>query len=133
LPSWKIQTRAPKLAVSESSVITTALIGIASEPKSRKRMIADARSVVPTAHGMRSDWLSRKSSPRAAAPPTCMRVIARSGATARIFETRAVPAGSDDFSGLTASRRTVLPRMYVARSRAMPASRSGGSEPAGAA
>ena len=52
LPSWKIHTRAPKLAVIESSVMTTALIGMASDPNSRNRIAALASSVTPTAHGI---------------------------------------------------------------------------------
>ena len=32
LPSWKIQTSAPKLAVNDSSVMTTALIGRTADP-----------------------------------------------------------------------------------------------------
>ena len=129
LPSWKIQTRAPKLAVRDRSVITTALSGIASEPNSRNRITAEASRVVPTAHGMRCDWAIRKSSPTAAAPPTCIRVIAGSSWTARTREISAVPAGSDDLYGLMASSRTVLPRMYASFNRAIPAARSGGSGP----
>ena len=61
LPSWKIQTSAPKLALTESSVMTTALSGITIEPKRRNRTTALARSVMPTAHGIRSLWAARKS------------------------------------------------------------------------
>ena len=74
--------------------MTTALIGIAIEPNSRNRMIAEASRVVPTAHGIRSDWLTRKSSPIAAPPPTCIRVSGASSATARTSEIIAVAAGS---------------------------------------
>ena len=54
LPSWKIQTSAPKLAVIESRVMITALIGMASEPNSRNRITPLASSVSPTAYGARS-------------------------------------------------------------------------------
>ena len=51
LPSWKIQTRAPKLAVIERRVITIALSGMTSEPNSRNRIRPLARRVMPTAYG----------------------------------------------------------------------------------
>jgi hypothetical protein len=111
LPSWKIQTSAPKLAVSERRVMITALIGIASDPKSRNRITAEARSVVPTAHGIRSFWALRKSSDTAAVPPIIVRVMPAVGSTARTRGTTAVPTGVVGRSGLTASSRTVLPRM----------------------
>ena len=53
LPSWKIQTRAPKLALIESSVMTTALSGMATDPNRRNRTIALTMSVVPMASGIR--------------------------------------------------------------------------------
>ena len=40
LPSWKIQTSAPKLALIDSRVMITALTGMISEPKSRNRISA---------------------------------------------------------------------------------------------
>ncbi len=40
MPSWKIQTIAPKLAVIDSSVMITALIGSTTEPNSRNRISA---------------------------------------------------------------------------------------------
>ena len=45
LPSWKIQTSAPKLAVIDSRVMITALIGMTIEPNSRNRITALAMSV----------------------------------------------------------------------------------------
>jgi hypothetical protein len=132
LPSWKIQTSAPNDAVSESSVMTTALIGIAIEPKRKKRISAMARSVVPTAHGSRSDWLTRKSSPIAADPPIWTLSIPAIGGSARTRVITAVPAGAVDLKGLIASSRTVEPLMYAFFRRAIPASRSGGRLPAGA-
>ncbi len=70
LPSWKIQTSAPKLAVIESRVMITALTGMTTEPKSRNRISALAMSVRPTAYGARSPCDTRKSWPWAALPPT---------------------------------------------------------------
>ena len=49
MPSWKIQTSAPKLALIESSVMTTAFSGITIDPNSRNRISALATSVTPTA------------------------------------------------------------------------------------
>ena len=40
MPSWKIQTSAPKLAVIDSRVMITALIGMTTEPNSRNRIDA---------------------------------------------------------------------------------------------
>ena len=112
MPSWKIQTSAPKLAVSESRVMITALIGMAIDPNSRNRMIAEASSVVPTAHGIRSDWLTQEvlADGRAAADLHPGRAAA-SRATARTSEIIAVAAGSAELIGLIASIRTVEPRM----------------------
>ena len=59
-------------------------------------MIAEASSVVPTAQGIRSDWLTRKSSPIAAPPPTCIRVIGASRGTSRRSEIIAVAAGFEE-------------------------------------
>src|ERR1700686_1321169 len=70
LPSWKIQTRAPKLALIESRVMITALSGIASDPNRRNRTIALAIRVRPIANGIRSPWATRKSWPIADSPPT---------------------------------------------------------------
>ena len=111
LPSWKIHTSAPKLADSDSSVMTTALSGITSEPKSRNRITAEARRVVATAHGIRSFWLARKSSAMAATPPTWIFEMPAPTATARTCGTTAVPAGVAGSSGLMASRRTRPARM----------------------
>jgi hypothetical protein len=51
LPSWKIQTRAPKLALIESRVMITALSGMATDPNRRNRTIALAISVRPDGVG----------------------------------------------------------------------------------
>ncbi len=61
LPSWKIQTSAPKLAEIDRRVITTALAGMTTEPNSRYRISALARSVAPTAYGIVDAWLVMKS------------------------------------------------------------------------
>ena len=89
----------------------TALIGIASEPNRKNRMIAEASNVVPIAHGIRSVWLARKSSPIAADPPNWTDAIPGPCGTARRLVTSDVPAGSDDFRGLMASSWTVASRM----------------------
>ena len=109
LPSWKMKTSAPNEAVIESSVISTALIGITTEPNSRKRMNALAPSVRAIAHGIVADWLSMKSLPWAASPPTW--AVTPSTAMPRTAGMTAVPAGLTGESGLIASRRTVSPRM----------------------
>ena len=70
MPSWKIQTSAPKLALIESRVMITALTGMTTEPNSRNRISALASSVSPTAYGARSACEARKSCPVAALPPT---------------------------------------------------------------
>ena len=70
MPSWKIQTSAPKLAVIDSRVMITALTGMTSEPNSRNRITPLASRVSPTAHGARSACETRKSWPVAALPPT---------------------------------------------------------------
>ena len=47
MPSWKIQTSAPKLALIDSSVMITALIGMTTEPNSRNRITALASEGQP--------------------------------------------------------------------------------------
>src|SRR3954452_24885211 len=111
LPSWKIQTRAPKLALIESSVMTTALSGMTTGPKSRNRITALAIRVTPTAHGTVDAWLVMKSWPSAARPPTA--ALTPSTCTARTAGTTLPPAGLTGSIGLIASRRTVEPRMYA--------------------
>ena len=128
LPSWKIQTIAPKLAVIESRVMITALIGMTTEPNSRNRIAPLASSVSPTAYGARSACETRKSCPIAALPPTWV-VIPLPGAVARTIGMRSVAAGREGGSGLIASSRTVEPRTY----RASRASRPGGRCSAGSA
>ncbi len=61
LPSWKIQTIAPKLAVIDSRVMMMALIGMASDPNRKNRMTPLASSVIPTAYGARWACDTRKS------------------------------------------------------------------------
>ena len=53
LPSWKIQTIAPKDAVIESRVMITAFSGSTTDPNSRNRMKPLASRVSPTAYGAR--------------------------------------------------------------------------------
>ena len=72
MPSWKIHTRAPKLADTESRVMITALMGIAIDPKSRKRITIVASIVQPTANGSRCASPARKSAASAALPPTAV-------------------------------------------------------------
>ncbi len=122
MPSWKIQTSAPKLAVIESRVMITALIGMTIEPNSRNRISALATSVSVTAYGARSACETRKSWPVAALPPTWV-VMPDPASTARMTGIMSVAAGTDGDRGLIASRRTVLPRTYCARSSSMPAGR----------
>ena len=61
LPSWKIQTMAPKLAMIDSRVMITALTGRMTDPNRRNRIAPLARSVSPTAYGARSACDARKS------------------------------------------------------------------------
>ena len=109
LPSWKIQTSAPKLAVADRSVIRTALSGRTADPKSRKRISAVASIVQPTAKGRRSACPARKSDPSAAVPPSAVRVIGASMGSARIRGTIEVASGREATYGLIASMRTVFP------------------------
>ena len=109
MPSWKIQTSAPKLAVIDSRVMMMALIGMTTEPNSRNRITPLARSVSPTAYGARSACETRKSWPIAALPPTWV-VLPAPGSMARITGIRSVASGRDGGSGLMASSRTVEPR-----------------------
>jgi hypothetical protein len=109
LPSWKIQTSAPKEAVIESSVMITALIGMTTEPNSRNRITALAPRVSAIAYGIVADWLVMKSLPWAASPPTW--AVTPSTDTPRTSGITAVPAGVTGEIGLIASSRTVEPRM----------------------
>src|SRR5450756_403203 len=108
LPSWKIQTRAPKLAVAERSVMRTALSGITNDPKSRKRITAVASIVQPTANGRRSAWPARKSEPSAAVPPSDVRVMGASTGRARTRGTSEVASGREATYGLIAVSYTHL-------------------------
>jgi hypothetical protein len=75
----------------------TALIGMTTDPKSRNRITALAPSVSAMAYGIVSAWLSMKSWPLAARPPTC--VVTPSTATARTPVTTAVPSGETGRAG----------------------------------
>ena len=81
-----------------------------------------ASSVSPTAYGARSACETRKSWPIAALPPTWV-VIPSPASIARICGMRSVASGFDGGSGLIASRRTVEPRTYWARSASRPGGR----------
>ena len=90
----------------------TALIGIAIEPNSRNRMIAEASSVVPTAHGIRSAWLTQEVlADRRAAADLHPADRGPRAATAADLRDQRGPGGLAELSGLIASIRTVVPRM----------------------
>ena len=65
-----MQTRAPKLAVSDSSVISTALIGSTTDPNSRNSTMSIAPMTVMSMYGSCSSIEWRKSYEPAAMPPT---------------------------------------------------------------
>ena len=53
-PSWKTQTRAPKLAPRLSTFITMALTGTTTDPVNRNSSTKVARATSPAARGRRS-------------------------------------------------------------------------------
>ena len=69
-PSWKIQTRAPKLAVIETRLMSTALTGRKTDPKVRNRTTGVTAMTMATATGTLARKLSMKSADRAARPVT---------------------------------------------------------------
>ena len=69
-PSWNTQTRAPNVAPSDSTFITTALAATTTEPVMRKRSTSVARTTRPRARGRRSTIDALKSTSSAASPVT---------------------------------------------------------------
>ena len=83
LPSWKIQTRAPKLAVIESRVMITALIGMTTRPEQQEQDQAAGEQRQPDGVRRTLGLRDRKSWPLAALPPTWV-VMPVPGVVARI-------------------------------------------------
>src|SRR5918995_4973029 len=61
LPSWKIHTSAPKLAVMLSRLMRMALIGRKTDPNVRNRTAPVTPTTIATAHGTAPVKLARKS------------------------------------------------------------------------
>ena len=87
-PSWKIQTTAPKDAVSDSTFITTALTGSTTEPKARNSRTRVTPTTNRPIHGRVAPRLASRSRRSAARPPTRTSAPAGSG-TSRTSPTRA--------------------------------------------
>src|SRR6201988_3861141 len=68
-PCWKIQIRAPKLAVMLSRLMSTALIGRKTDPNVRNRAMAVTPTTIAIAHGTDSGKLAMKSGDRDERPP----------------------------------------------------------------
>src|SRR3989337_715501 len=68
-PSLKIQTGAPKLAVIESRLMSTALSGRKMDPKVRNSTAPVTPTTIATAHGTDPMKLARKSRDREDNPP----------------------------------------------------------------
>src|SRR5687768_17912754 len=63
-PSWKIQTRAPKLAVMLSRLMSTAFRGRKTDPNVRNRTAPVTPTTMSTAHGTDPVKLAMKSRER---------------------------------------------------------------------
>ena len=69
-PSWKIQTMAPNVALSDSTFSTSALSGMTTEPKRRKRSTNVMPAMIARASGMRSNSAALASTSCADCPVT---------------------------------------------------------------
>ena len=92
-PSWKIHTRAPKDAESDSTFITTALSGSTTEPNARNSSTRVTPTTNSPIHGSVEPRLASRSRRSAARPPTSTSAPAGAG-TARTSPTSS-RAGAD--------------------------------------
>ena len=89
-PSWKIQTRAPKLAQRLRMFMTTALIGTMIEPVMRNSSTSVAATTRRAANGRRSLSLALMSMSSAAMPPTS---VSKVGCVPRSWATSSDASG----------------------------------------
>ena len=83
-PSWNTQTSTPSDAASESKLVSSALIGITTEPVMRNSSTNVAKITIPAAHGSPSMSAVAKSSWPAAWPVT---QVGKPGSTPRTAST----------------------------------------------
>src|SRR5579862_788715 len=105
-PDWNTHTMAPNVAVSESKLSTTALVGTSRLPNMRNKVMNVTSATIPSAHGTLAKMAALESTSWAADPVTS---TGHGGGTARTRCTRCSPAGDCGCSDATGTTESHVP------------------------
>ena len=128
LPSWKIQISAPKLAVMDSRLMSTALIGRRTDPNVRKRTMAVTPMTIAMAHGTDCVKLAMKSCERDERPPVRTSSLPSGAGVARTSSTTARPSLESGSAVLNTSSRLTSSRTHWSIHAERPAASGGRSD-----